>query len=132
MIDYKNRVIPVWVIVYNNDVDQTYTFTSQEQAFASVIRGIDAYVNPDGTMDVDNMLSTVADKLSNGWMLKFIPIIVNDLTIIIYRVEMDRFTALHGILSDAIDVLDNVALPEVSELKHRIGNLFYESGSFRQ
>jgi len=121
MCELRDKVTPIWLIVYDQDPSKAYTFTSKEKVVASVegaLRSSNTGDNP----DIDVICEEVLLKLDEAWGMSFILMRMFDIELFIHRLDIDRHNAVGKILMDAHDALDGVD----DELAGRIDDLFID------
>ena len=98
-----NKVIPLWLLVYDQDPSKAYLFTSKAKVFA-VVEGMVRSVVPDEMSDavVDGTLS----NLETEWDKPFIPMQFTDTSLFVHRLEIDKYNPIHKVLSKYNNVLE--------------------------
>jgi hypothetical protein len=113
---FDARVIKAWVIVYDQDAEKSYTFTSHAKAVASVESSIRGYLCESEMCDP--LCDIIRKKLRSMREAMIIPIKVDDLHITVYKWEFDKQDGLHQLLTDCYDATDD------NKVKLRIAKMF--------
>jgi hypothetical protein len=112
-------VAPIWLIVYDNDPNQSYVFANKDKVVASIEGSIKSII-PDGA-ELDDSADELIKHLDDGWdkhrftVLRFL-----NLLTFIHRIDLDRHTAIGKVLISAHDALKNTDV----DLACRIRDLF--------
>lgn len=102
---FRDKVLRIWSIVYDFDADRTYTFTEWGKVLAAIEGSIRVYLG-DHIQNLDHAVGRVLLDLRHGDNTPYIPIKVNNLTITIYRWELDANNQLHKLLTKCYDQAD--------------------------
>ena len=99
------KIIPLWLMVYNQDPTQTYLFTSKDKVFAS-IEGLIRSVAPDDA--ADKFVELALDTLNSTWGAPLIPMQFRDTLLFVHRLEIDRHNPIHQALTKCRNALEDV------------------------
>mgnify|MGYP006274403569 CR=1 FL=1 len=113
---FKDLTINIWTIVYDNDPARMYCFHDFDKAVKSIEGSLRCYVDDDE--DYEQVVEFVLEFVEAHSSESCIPIKFGNLNIIIFKWTMDYSTALHQILSDCYEKIDD------DVLKSRIKWLF--------
>jgi len=114
---FHNKVVPIWIIVYDNDLNKVYCHTDSAKALASVEGSIRTYIG-DSTSITKFVCDKFMEELNKKWGGTLIPIQFNNLQITVYCLNLDKYSQLHNILSDCYNNLDD------HDIKNRVDSLF--------
>lgn len=113
---FKDLSINIWTIVYDNDAERMYCFHDFDKAISSIEGSLRCYI--DDEMDYDAVVEFVLEFVDAHKSESCIPIKFGNLNIIIFKWSLDYTTAMHQVLAEAHDKLDDEIL------KSRIKCLF--------
>jgi hypothetical protein len=113
----NDKVIPLWLIVFDQDPTRSYICASKNKVLASVEGAIRGTYGDES----DLLVPPVIDQIDKTWGLPFISLrCPPSLDLFVHRIEIDKHNPIGKILLDCYD-----ALPYDS-LRSRIANLFVE------
>lgn len=112
---FDDKVIGVWMIIYDGDASQTYMFGDFDKVLASIESSIRGYIGDE--LSDDKIYDTILNKVRENSNKPCIPIRVNNLQIVLYYWELDDSHPIHRVLGECFDVVD-------SDLKYKISSLF--------
>ena len=114
---FRDKVVPIWIIVYDNDINKVYCYTDSDKALASVEGSIRTYVG-DSSSITEFVCDKFMEELKKKWGGMVIPVQFNNLHVTIYCINLDRHSQLHGVLSDCYNNLDDF------HIKNKVDSLF--------
>ena len=117
---FKERIITIWMIIYDNDASRVYTTTSFDKMLASVESSLRGYCG-DETPASEEMYQQVIDRIKEAEEQPAIPMRFNNLNVVVYRWEIDDSNPVHRVLSQCYDVVEDQGL------KEQINSLFSTS-----
>ena len=112
---FRNQVIRLWALVYDQDADRVYTFTDWNNVLRSVDGSIRTYLGEDG-QQIEYLVKSIMVELQEWHWRAFIPIKVNNLVIMIYRWEIDPSNPIHKMLSRCYEQVDDTLKLEIVDL----------------
>jgi len=113
-----DKVIPLWLIVFDQDPTKAYIHTTKGKVLASVEGAIRGTYGDESDM----LIPSVIDQINKTWGQSFMSLkCPPSLDLFVHRLEMDKHNPICKLLLDCYD-----ALPYDS-LRSRIANLFVES-----
>jgi len=97
-MDFANKIINLWTIIYDHDVDRIYMFTEFSQVLASLNASIRGYIGDDDELcdDICRKIVAVMKELQEQHA---VPININQLQICVYRWELDKTSKIHQLLA---------------------------------
>lgn len=97
-MDFANKIINLWTIIYDHDVDRIYMFTEFSQVLASLNASIRGYIGDDDELcdDICRKIVAVMKELQEQHV---VPININQLQICVYRWELDKTSKIHQLLA---------------------------------
>lgn len=101
---FDEDVLVAWFIVYDCDPDKVYSFDDYDKVIASVESSMRGYVGDDEKYDEE--FQRVLNNLRSKKDAPLIPMRLDNLTIFIYRWEMDKTHVLHKLLCECYDKVD--------------------------
>jgi hypothetical protein len=111
---FRDQVICLWVIVYDQDTDRAYTFTNWSQVLRSIEGSVRTYL--DESPEVDCLVEHLVGHL-RGWASRpYIPIRINNLIVTVYRWELDPSNPLHRVLARCYDVANDTLKLDIMAL----------------
>ncbi len=99
---FKDLIIDIWTIVYDNDPERMYSFNDFEKAISSIEGSISCYIDDE---DYDEAVEFVIEFINAHKSESCIPIKFGNLNITIYKWSLDYTTNIHQILSECYDKL---------------------------
>lgn len=115
MLGFQNSVIELYVITYDGDPDQTYSFVDYDKAVASIESSLRGYIGEDCDQ-TDVMAEKLIDTVRRYKDNPVIPIRLNNLFIIMHRVELDHSHRIHKTLTRCYKQVDRETQSEVESL----------------
>lgn len=119
-----DQVIPIWLIVYDQNPNKAYLCGSKEKVLASVEGAVRNTLIACSQMDVERVCNSLLGQLKKMWRLQFISLNCQDLELFIHRLEIDKYQPIGRILLDCYATLDD------GELRHKIESLFLDPAVF--
>lgn len=114
---FRDKVITIWMVVYDSDADKIYAFNTFKQALIAIEGSLRGYILDESEVS-NSYVEDTLDKIKEYEEEPCIPIRFGNLTIVIYRWSLDNKTLIHNTLSECYDrILD-------ADLKDKIENLF--------
>jgi len=114
-MEFSNKIIELWMIIYDQDYDRIYTFSNFDQVLGSVDVSIRGYLCDDPVCD-----EVCARILRSIETLKgrqcVIPIMVDKLQISIYRWELDKTTKVHRLLAECHEHVPDKLQSEINDM----------------
>jgi hypothetical protein len=111
-----NKVIPLWLIVFDQDPTKSYICTTKNKVLASVEGAIRGTYG-----DESDLINPVIDKIEKTWGQQFINLkCPPSLDLFVHRLEIDKHNPIGRILMECYH-----ALP-YNSLRARIAKLFVE------
>lgn len=99
-VDFTDKTINVWSVVYDCSGDNMYVFSDYEAVKSSVIGSIWSYCTLDDEDEtIEQIISYVKDILDKSEDISCLPISVDSLSIIIYKFTIDSSHMIHKVLS---------------------------------
>lgn len=89
------KIIPLWVMVFDQDPAQAYLFTNKAKVFASV-EGLVRSVAPDEM--ADNFVTMTLATLNKAWGAPFIFMKFQNTQLFVHRLEIDKYNPIHQVL----------------------------------
>jgi hypothetical protein len=117
---FKEQVITVWMIIYDGDASRIYTTTTFDKMLASIESSIRGYCGED-TPAAEEMYQQILDRVVEARDEPCIPMRFNNLTIVVYRWEIDNSNQIHHLLGRCHDIIDD------GDVRERISSLFSTS-----
>jgi hypothetical protein len=112
--DLNDKVLNVWMIVYDGEASRVYSFGDHSKAMASIEGSIRGYLGDDLEEAIcQRMMQVVQDRK----YAPCIPLIIDKLQIVIYRWELDKMHPVHQVLRECYDSVND-------DLKSKIAALF--------
>jgi len=115
----NDQIVPIWLIVYDNDFDTAYSTSNYEKMLASVESSIRGYAGDDSDRAEDAYRQAI-DMVKEAGYNPIIPIKYHSLTIVVYRIEIEKTNQLHKLLIDCYNQVDDT-------MRQRISSLFCDS-----
>ena len=103
-MNHEEKVIPLWLMVFDQNPCQNYLFTSKAKVFASV-EGLVRSAIPDDISD--EFVNAVLTTLDNTWDAPFIPMKFHSTQLFIHRLEIDKHNPIHQALTKCKDALES-------------------------
>jgi hypothetical protein len=119
-----DQVIPIWLIVYDQNPTKAYLCGSKEKVIASVEGAIRNTLMACSQLDVDTVCDSLLGQLKKMWRLRFISLNCHDLELFVHRLEIDKYHPVGRILLDCYATLDD------GELRNKIESLFLDPSIF--
>lgn len=96
----EDKVVPLWLVVYDQDPTKSYVFADQRKVLLSVEGSIKQMIPdcPANTEAVDRVI----DKLKESWAAPFLLIPMDNMTVFVHRLELDKHNPIHKALCKAI------------------------------
>lgn len=94
---FKERVLTIWMIIYDHDASRVYTTNSFEKMLASIESSIRGYYGDD-TPAFEHVYGQVITRIRAAENQPCIPMKFDNLTINVYRWEIDESNAIHQVL----------------------------------
>jgi len=91
----SDKIIPLWLIVYDQDPNRTYLFTHKDKVLAS-IEGLARSEVPD--IMGDECADHVATTLKHAWGSTLITMQLISTTVHVHRLEIDKCNPIHQVL----------------------------------
>jgi hypothetical protein len=107
----NNKVIPIWVIIYDSDINKSYYFTNSERAFGAVDGAVRTYVDDDSPVAKD-ICDEFMGELKQRWGQPCVPAQFNDLQIAVYNFKIDKYNELHDVLIKCYNKIDDMKLKD--------------------
>ena len=98
---FKDLLINIWTIVYDNDQNKMYSFTDFDKAVASIEGSIRCYIDDDE--DYEQTVELVIDFIHMHASDACIPIKFGNLNMIMFKWSLDYTTNIHQLLSESFD-----------------------------
>lgn len=97
---FADKLINVWVIVYDYSGENMYVFSDYEAVKKSVIGSIWSYCTAnENDPSIETVVQYVNGMLEEYENVPCIPIVVDNLSIIVYRFTIDSSHIIHKVLS---------------------------------
>ena len=113
-----DKVIPLWLIVFDQDPTKSYICTTKSKVLASVEGAIRGTYGDES----DDLVPPIIKQIDKTWGQSFISLrCPPSLSLFVHRLEIDKYNPIGKILLECYD-----ALPH-STLRTRIEQLFVES-----
>lgn len=114
-MNFANKIIELWMIIYDQDYDRIYTFSDFNQVLRSIDVSIRGYLCDDPVCDdvCSRILQSTA-KLKGHQCV--IPIVVDKLQIMVYRWELDKTTKVHKLLAECHGHVPDKLQSEITDL----------------
>lgn len=123
MTELDGKVIGVWTLVYDEDANQTYEFSSFDKVLASIETSMRGYLGSE-TQNAETLYSSIIDAVNERRNHAHIPLRIktddNILTIALYYWELSAVHPVHKVLKKCYERADDT-------LKQEIGELFSDS-----
>ena len=112
---FKDSIIELYTITYDQDPDQTYSFVDFDKAVASIETSIRGYIGDEdeNTDDITNQLVAAIRKNKHH---NCIPIRLNDLMILLYRIDIDDANRIHRVLEQSYHQVDDATKENIELL----------------
>jgi|2_EtaG_2_1085320.scaffolds.fasta_scaffold00165_18 hypothetical protein len=117
---FKERIITIWMIVYDGDASRVYTTTSFDKMLASIEGSLRGYCG-DETPALEEMYQQVIDRIKAAEEQPAIPMRFNNLHVVVYRWEIDGSNPIHHILGQCYSAVED------PDLREQIDSLFSAS-----
>ena len=115
LMSFDNKIIELWMIIYDQDYDRIYFFTNFDQIIASVESSIRGYLCDDPICDdVCVKISKSIRRLKNRQCV--IPMVIDKLQISIYRLELDKATRIHQLLAKCHEHVPDKLQSEITSI----------------
>ena len=119
--ELDDKVIPLWLIVFDQDPTKTYICVTRDKVLASIEGAIRGALGDDAA--VDCLVSAILEKLGEVWQQSFINLTCPSLSLFVHRLEIDRYNPIGKILLECYDALT------YDDLRARIAKLFIDPAS---
>jgi hypothetical protein len=116
-----DKIVPMWLIVYDQDPTQSYICNSTDKVFASVEGALYTAI-PDA--DAEDLRQSLMAQLKSVWQVPFISLTTPAFTLFVHRLEIDKYNPVGRLLLDCFEVL-----PE-GDLRERIAKIFVDPSVF--
>jgi hypothetical protein len=103
---FENKVVSLYTVVYDADPDKVYSFCDFDKALASIESSVRGYAVDDNEV-VDQMTAALIKEVVARKEFPCIPIIMNELQIILYRWELDQFHPIHKVLTGSYNQVND-------------------------
>ena len=128
--ELKDKIIPMWLIVYDSDPDRSYIFTNKEKVIASIMGSLESSV-PQEDLEVDDIVSEIMQGLDKTWGARFTALRFFSLLVFIHRLDLDRHNKIISTLMESYNTLrDNPGTND--ELAARIFDMFIDPATAQQ
>jgi hypothetical protein len=119
----REQVVLLWIVTFDQNIDRTYTYTHPDKVLSSVEGTIRSIIQDAPHLEsmVQEVLQRVADNMDCG----FVPIIINDTTIAIRKLELDSQNPVVACLLDCYDYLSGDDEQQIYLLR-KISSLFVD------
>lgn len=124
MGQFDDKVVSLWVITFDLDISRTYVYTSFDKMKMAIGSHLLMTLPDFNDGEVQNVVDTILEKLDG---VVFSPIIINEDSLVIRRIDLDRHNQVHKVLSDCYDLLNEVSsrtLFDQDGLREQIASLF--------
>ena len=118
----ENKVIPVWLVVYDQNPHRSYLLFSPEK----VLQAVDGVIRTTYSANCDEICKNILRLVKDGLDQKFIPISVERTVIFIHRLDIDKHSPLHKVLLQAYDRLSDSESDVDIDIAAVIENLFVD------
>jgi hypothetical protein len=108
---FNDKVIPIWVIIYDSDINKSYYFTNSERAFGAVDGAVRTYINDDSPV-AKVICDEFMEELKQRWGQPCVPAQFNELQIAVYNFKIDKYNELHDVLMKCYDQIDDIKLKD--------------------
>lgn len=98
-----DRIIPIWLIVYDQDPRRCYAFTDQDKVLRS-FEGSARQMFPD-CPENEATIQMILDRIKKNWDESFILIPLFNMVTFIHRIDLDRHNNIHRALVHATEAL---------------------------
>lgn len=115
------KVIPIWLMVFDQDPSRTYIFTNKQKVFASV-EGLVRSVAPEER--AEECVRMALAHLENAWNAPFIPMRFQQTSLFVHRLEIDRYNPIHKMLTNCRAALESTSDPKAAKAIKSIDELF--------
>ncbi len=115
----RKKVVNIWIIVYDGDSSQVYSFGDFNKAMASVEASIRGYIG-DEDPGIELTFKKIMETVRKREHMSSIPIRIHELYIMLYRWELDDKHPIHQVLCECYDIVPPL-------LKSKIASLFFDS-----
>lgn len=119
-----DKVIPIWLIVYDQNPNKAYLCGSKEKVIASVEGAVRNTLIARNQLDIEMICDSLLGQLRKMWRLQFISLNCQGLELFIHRLEIDKYQPVGRILLDCYAALGD------GELRHKIESLFLDPAVF--
>lgn len=102
---FKDQVIRLWVVTYDNDPELAYTFTAWNKVLSGIAGSIVSYIDDHAQSElaVDGIIGVIAKFSSTP----YIPLNINNLFIVIQGFDIDHTNPIHKIISKCYSHVDD-------------------------
>ena len=114
---FEDKVIAVWMVMYDSDIDKMYSFNKFEKTIAAVEGSIRSYFGDESSVS-ENLIVECIDSIKLMKHIHHILIQFGNLKINIYKLEFDNFNPIHLILSRCYNSVND------DHLRSQINDLF--------
>jgi len=113
-----NHIIPYYTIIYDCDPGQVYFFTDFKKVLSSVESSLYGYILDDDNKQAESAINKCISSVRDLENAPIVPIIFENLQIMINRWEMDNSCNIHKILVECYEKCQD------DDLKDKIKSLF--------
>lgn len=122
MQSLENKVIPIWLIIYDQNPQRSYLLFAPEK----VLQAVDGVIRTTYAEDCDEIAERTLDVVRSRLDKGFTPICIEHTLIFIHRLEIDKYSPLHKVLLRAYDVLSESELEESIDIAISIEDLLLD------
>lgn len=128
---FREKVLPLWVVIYDNEPSRTYVYTSPDKMIAAIDGSVRSYTQDD-SQAAEMLYQEFVDRIRNNLSEPFIPVVLQlgpeqALAISIVKFELDCTTKFHAVLSECFGAIYDSDLRAREHLLQQIAGLFAAS-----
>ena len=102
-----DKIIPLWLLVFNQNPEQAYLLASKAKVFASVEGLVRSVSDEVGEEAADGFVRLTLDTLEQMWGTAFIPMKLGGTQLFVHRLEIDRHNPIHQALTSCRAALES-------------------------
>ena len=114
VLDLSEKVIPLWIIVFDQNPTRSYICVTKDKVLASVTGAISGTYGD----DADVIIPGIINQIKKSWGKPFICLTCPSLSSFIHRLEIDKYNPIGKLLLECYDTIT------YDDLRARIAKLF--------
>jgi hypothetical protein len=121
-VDLDDKVVPLWLIVYDQDPDCAYLLSSKEQVLASVEGSLKQRFDNEA---LGRIWDEIKQALIDKWHTQFMSLSVMHMQLFIHRLEIDRHHPVGKVLLNCYDRLSDDPIGN-ADILSQLASLFVD------